>query len=205
MKDWKDHIWFGRYIWKQEENYSNLLFAKRPSPKIGGVCLGNAECVSLELSTWKDGFDLGQHVTEDQRELGKVSSARERDKQSILNTGNLAVKQCKCTHTHTKRKVNSQHSLLSQFLVLELVWKLMCRTRLPSNSTRIQCNLMHTVWRACRGQTKKQTLTGLRPTEQRRSAPVAADHCKMRMTDCLQWCIVTKQISEILHLVLGHH
>lgn len=126
----------------------NLLFAKRPSPKIGGVGLGNAECVSLELSTWKDGFDLGQHVTEDQRELGEVASAREQDEQrqkhwvSTLNRQEISS-QCKCTHT--QRKVNSQQSLLSEFLVLELVWKLMCHTRLPSNSMRIQCNLMHAV------------------------------------------------------------
>ncbi len=105
--NWKDQIWFGTCILKWEEN---LLFAKRPSPKIGGVCLGNAECVSMKLSTWKDGFDLGQHVTEDQRELGEVPSTREQDEQrqkhrvSTLNRQEISS-QCKCTHI--ERKVNS--------------------------------------------------------------------------------------------------
>ncbi len=184
--NWKNQIWFGTCILKWEEN---LPFAKRPSPKICSVCLGNAECFSLKLSTWKDGFDLGQHVTEDQRELGEVPSAREQDEQrqkhmvSTLNRQEISS-QCKCTHV--ERKVNSQHSLLGEFLVLELVWKLMCRTRLPSNSMRIQCNLMHAFWRARWSHTRKQTLTGLRPTEQRRSAPVAVEHCKKMVIGCLQ-------------------
>lgn len=67
----------------------------------------------MELSTWKDGFNLGQHVTEDQRELGKVPSAREKKYR---------------LEKRIQRKVDSQHFLLSQFLVLELFWTLMCHT-----------------------------------------------------------------------------
>lgn len=51
-----------------------LLFTEKPSPELGRVSLGDAKGVSLKLAFGKDGFNLGQHVAEDERQLGEVSS-----------------------------------------------------------------------------------------------------------------------------------
>ena len=48
------------------------LVSERPSPELCGVGLGDAEVVALEEAVGEDGLELGQHVTEDQRQLGEV-------------------------------------------------------------------------------------------------------------------------------------
>lgn len=53
----------------------SLLVSKSPPPELGSVGLGDSEVVALEQAVGEDGLELGQHVAEDQRQFGQVTSA----------------------------------------------------------------------------------------------------------------------------------
>lgn len=50
------------------------LVTKGSSPKLCSISFSDPEVVSLKQTIGEDGFELGEHVTEDQRQLGQVSS-----------------------------------------------------------------------------------------------------------------------------------
>lgn len=60
---------------KSLKEKGSLLFSKKSSPEVSSISFGDPESVPLELSSWEDGFDFSQHVTEDQRQLGQVPPA----------------------------------------------------------------------------------------------------------------------------------
>lgn len=60
------------------------LVPKRSSPELGGVSLGDSEVIPLEQAVGEDGFELSQHVTEDQRQLGQVPSTEEEQRERAL-------------------------------------------------------------------------------------------------------------------------
>lgn len=49
------------------------LVSKRPPPELCGVGFRDPEVVSLEQTVGEDGFELGEHVAEDQGQLGQVT------------------------------------------------------------------------------------------------------------------------------------
>lgn len=57
----------------------NSLVSKRPSPKFGCVSFGDSEVVALKQAVGKYGFELCEHVTEDQGQLGEVPPEEERE------------------------------------------------------------------------------------------------------------------------------
>lgn len=136
MRACKEQIWFGRQIWKWGKTF--LLFAERSPPEIGSVGLGDAERVPLELSARKDGFDLGQHVTEDQRELGEVSPETERATKRNVPGSVQQTDKKSAVSMHLRRDVTSllfYWAEMLEILALELVWKLICLTHLSLKST----------------------------------------------------------------------
>lgn len=147
MRACKEQIWFSTHVWKRGKKL--LLFAERSPPEIGGVGLGDAERVSLELSARKDGFDLGQHVTEDQRELGEVSPEREREKRNAPGSVQQTDKKS-AVIVHVRGEMTSllfYWAEMLEFLALELVWKLICLASFFKIHVDRR-NLMHSVWRA---------------------------------------------------------
>lgn len=68
------------------------LVSEGASPELCSVGLGDPEVVSLEQTVGEDGFELGEHVAEDQGQLGQVppeDPERREEEKSEAETGNI--------------------------------------------------------------------------------------------------------------------
>lgn len=64
---------------RKKKTRHSLLIAKRSSPELSSISFSDPEVVSLEQTVGEDGFQLSQHVAEDQRQLGEVPPGQQEE------------------------------------------------------------------------------------------------------------------------------